>query len=162
MALLVIVVNPLGGILASRSVFRRQPLQKLIEPLHRNRIFCWWSKRWAKAQLILNRHYLSPKCKNFALKAKILFLQCRIAHHRLAVFLIDHGLCVLWERVSTTELTHSQRNRRSAENPKSESLTASARVKARGCWVECLDSPHRDFFCSTGMPFTNKTRGSSS
>jgi hypothetical protein len=48
------------------------------------------------------------------------------------------GAHTLLSRGPTPELTHSHRSRMSADNPTSEPLPASTRVKAGGCWVERL------------------------
>jgi hypothetical protein len=54
--------------------------------------------RRAKLQLTLKANYFGLLLVYFALKAKNLFLECRVAHLRLTLWLVDHGLSEIWKR----------------------------------------------------------------
>src|SRR5882724_10402819 len=89
----------LGGMVSSICLLCRQRLQKLVEIIHRNAVRLRRRIRRTKKQLILKTRYLRLLRENLALKAKVLFLECRIAHLRLAKFLVAHGLNEWWPRV---------------------------------------------------------------
>jgi hypothetical protein len=89
----------LDGIRASCCALGRQLSQILVKRLDRNLILLRRRMRRTQKQLILKTRYLRLLSEYLALQAKVFFGECRIAHLRLTLFLVDHGFCEWFEHL---------------------------------------------------------------